>query len=996
MSSLQLLVNSRKYVRGQVTKNFNKRNELSNLNEVDKASRKIKFKAIAERLESLDDEIMKLEWSDNPNETSLNIELEICEEYSDKINELISLVESNSSSASNTTCSNTTHSLLRRPTAPLPLFESKPNDSIDTFLYEFEQTIKSFNFSDRDKTLLLKQQVKGRAGVLLDSLEVDKQTYDDATNLLRSALATPSLQKFNLIKQLAQMKLDSDTEPFNYISLMRNIKESVKTLKLEVDDFLRYFYWEGLNENFKSHFVTLTNNIRPELNDLFDKFFIVSERYMNGKEVKSKPKSTNSLAVNVNFNKSKDHDAKFSYKESAKDICLFCDFDSKYDEINHLTSRCPVYSTAQAKVDKLKLMKACLKCMKTNHTFSECKFKLHKKCFLCSGWHFTFLCVRGAEKTEPQSVGGSTEKQSLKNTESKVKDVKHKESKIKEVKGKETSVSTVVYSGYHPSDNDETVLPTFTSLLGDGSRVRGLRDGGSQGTFVSEKLFNKHKFKVLQKDVPLTITGFNSSYEYNSKQVEFDIQLGQEIQTIQAWCVPSIQINLDLPNLNIIVKEFTKKGYNLADKELLNGADVINDLDLVLGTNFAYCILSNSVSFGSPKPSVYLNSSIGVIILGKIDEMLNNLEMLPYNCSDNKGQTCISYFSNFVKKPVCDVGLIDNNSFDNLNLESVPSSSNINVLDEKGEIIEASLSRALKESIDNSFLDNNTTNIENDELNDMLVNYALNNVSRKPDGRIVLPLLWNSKVCDFLGKNFNLAKSVLNSNLRKLKDKPELLNLMDDSFMEQQQLGIIEAVPDVDVFMQENPKCSFLAHMGVFKLNRETTKCRVVFLSNICEKIGSQTLTVSHNMAIHPGPCLNQKIVSALLHSRFGSKMFIFDIGKAFNQIELNSIDQTKLMFLWFRNVKKQDFSIVAYRNLRLSFGLRCSPTLLMLAFYKILILDIENDDSYMIDVKKIMYQLIYMDNGAYCTDNIEKLKFAYDKLNEIFSPYRMPVQQIA
>ena len=320
----------------------------------------------------------------------------------------------------------------------------------------------------------------------------------------------------------------------------------------------------------------------------------------------------------------------------------------------------------------------------------------------------------------------------------------------------------------------------------------------------------------------------------------------------------------------------------------------------------------------------------------------------------------------------------------------------MNVLNDKGELIEEFLNRALKESMDNSIYDANTANIENDELNYFLVNYALNNVYRKLDGMIVLLLLWNSKVCDFLGKNFNLAKSVLNSNLKRLRDKPELLNLMDESFVEQQQLGIIEAVPDVDLFMQENPNFSFLAHMGVFKLKRETTKCRVVFLSNICEKSNSQALTVSHNQAIHPGPCLNQKIVSALLHARFGSKIFIFDIGKAFNQIELNSIDQSKLLFLWFRNVKKNDFSIVAYKNIRLSFGLRCSPTLLMLAFYKILILDNDHDDLCMIDIKKIMYQLIYMDNGAYCTDNFDKLKFAYDKLNEIFGPYKMPVQQIA
>ena len=50
---------------------------------------------------------------------------------------------------------------------------------------------------------------------------------------------------------------------------------------------------------------------------------------------------------------------------------------------------------------------------------------------------------------------------------------------------------------------------------------------------------------------------------------------------------------------------------------------------------------------------------------------------------------------------------------------------------------------------------------------------------------------------------------------------------------------------------------------------------------------------------------------------------------KAFNQVELNKIDQNKLLFLWFEEVSKNNLKITVNKNVGLPFGFRCSPTLL-------------------------------------------------------------------
>ena len=207
-------------------------------------------------------------------------------------------------------------------------------------------------------------------------------------------------------------------------------------------------------------------------------------------------------------------------------------------------------------------------------------------------------------------------------------------------------------------------------------------------------------------------------------------------------------------------------------------------------------------------------------------------------------------------------------------------------------------------------------------------------------------------------------------------------------------MGMIEKIDNLDSFLEEHPEHSFLAHMAIFKPERESTKVRVVFLSNLKEMDRSKSFTVSHNQAMHPGPCLNSKMSTSLISLRFDKHIFCYDIKKAFQQIALGERDQNKLLFLWFKNVDKSNFEMVAYRNKRLSFGLRTSPAILMLAMFKILVLDAERDEKSVKDFKNLLYHLLYMDNGAFTTNNISELYDAYDRVNDIFLPYKFELQQ--
>ena len=93
--------------------------------------------------------------------------------------------------------------MLKSPVSPLPKFASKEGEDLHKCFFQFEETLSKFSYPEYDKLLLLKQQVSGRASILLNSLESDKQNYAEAKKLLTDALASQGVRKFNVIKQLS-------------------------------------------------------------------------------------------------------------------------------------------------------------------------------------------------------------------------------------------------------------------------------------------------------------------------------------------------------------------------------------------------------------------------------------------------------------------------------------------------------------------------------------------------------------------------------------------------------------------------------------------------------------------------------------------------------------------------------------------------------------------------------------------------------------------------
>ena len=251
MSGLPRLVSQRKVVRKRVTDCFNRKHTFSSLSQDDKASEKEILLGFKEILLDLDNQIFALKFSGTTEESEIDTETETCQQYLDKIRSCLPLLANATQSASSNNPQDQARSLLKQPTAPLPKFHGREGEDLIKFLTEFELTTGVYNYPDRDLLLLLRQQVEGRASYLLQSLELDKQSYQDAKQLLTNAFATTEVRKSSTIKKLLELKLRDTDDPYLFISNLRAITESVEKLKIDSKEFLRFFAWNALNDEFR-------------------------------------------------------------------------------------------------------------------------------------------------------------------------------------------------------------------------------------------------------------------------------------------------------------------------------------------------------------------------------------------------------------------------------------------------------------------------------------------------------------------------------------------------------------------------------------------------------------------------------------------------------------------------------------------------------------------------------------------------------------------------
>ncbi|KRX38702.1 hypothetical protein T09_11914, partial [Trichinella sp. T9] len=117
-------------------------------------------------------------------------------------------------------------------------------------------------------------------------------------------------------------------------------------------------------------------------------------------------------------------------------------------------------------------------------------------------------------------------------------------------------------------------------------------------------------------------------------------------------------------------------------------------------------------------------------------------------------------------------------------------------------------------------------------------------------------------------------------------------------------------------------KTWYLPHHAVYRDDKTTTKCRIVFDAS------AKYQGTSLNDFLEPGPPLQNQILDILIRFRRFKIGVQADISKMFLQIRLDPEDKDVSRFLW-RNMKEGKRPRI-FRFNRVTFGLNCAPFLAM------------------------------------------------------------------
>ena len=535
LSELQVLTTKRGYVRQRVTKIHQKISgtEEANITNSDAYSYSAKIKDLQAQLRAVDDNIFTLMVKQNASQNELQEQVDALEEYEDKLQECLvkiqvataaeAPVQSGAGGAGGIMLN---QQKLKLPEITLPSYSHKANESLEKFFYNFESIIDKHRLSSYEKFLYLRGTLSRSPKTLIDSLNVNEQNYDRAKELLTEAFGSKITQQYEVLRRLADLKLQPNADPYMFIGEMRTITANVKHLGIDVDTVLQFFIWQSLNDKFQDQLITITNKNKPNLAEINENIFAATERYL-----KVKDKINNQKGVSA-YNSTN-----YAAGINTETSCQLCKHEKK--SFTHHIKDCKIFNSALKKIEKLKAMRACTKCALMSHESKHCKYKFYSKCRTCKGSHMSYLCLKA-------KMDGANVKQTTNN------------------------VSTIS-AMYRSKEGDAIILPTFTGVIQSqvkSQNVRCLNDSGCQRNFIVENKVQALKLKILQPEIRIKVTGFNESKMIKTKVVEVPIKMGATINKIETFSVPEIPISLTLNNLTKVAKEIDKKGCNLADKSV--------------------------------------------------------------------------------------------------------------------------------------------------------------------------------------------------------------------------------------------------------------------------------------------------------------------------------------------------------------------------------------------------------------------------------------------
>ena len=333
LAELQIFNENRKHARTKVTqKSKFISSNIENFSQQQCNDEILNLKTAKSKLDELNGNISRGLWVHETDQSVLNKELDTIDQYDETINSCIgrldtrlqqltqqnlSTSQAGGTNAGVTNIASNSQGHLRLPRVPLPEYSHAEGENLSLFFNNFEGVVDKFQLFEYEKFVLLESRLKNEPSVLIKSLQGSKRSYLEAKTLLIKAFASEATQSFNIISKMSNLKLDEGKDPYLFLSDVRIVIDTFRTLKIDVDTVMSYFIWQGMPESLKTEFIHINNSCKPSLQQIEKSMFEAAERYVSlqahkqlAKNGRGKEKTTG-LAVNITAGESAKKDSSF-------------------------------------------------------------------------------------------------------------------------------------------------------------------------------------------------------------------------------------------------------------------------------------------------------------------------------------------------------------------------------------------------------------------------------------------------------------------------------------------------------------------------------------------------------------------------------------------------------------------------------------------------------------------------------------------------------------